>query len=225
VYYLKDGLIVREVVNPQRKQIKPVKEGETIVTELEQLARLYPYDPVESLRVKSLVNFMTQDFTFSQIERLEATFTHFIAGKIDTKSAMKMLMLAFDKGGVGLEEKEARRMVSMADKLLDQAGDIKRFRKQYDQAHVFFNQHQLAERLRDHLLGAYHMKLTKKQDENLVEIIADRVVGVSGEKEFSDRLLEGSSKNGLGLSFNEAEDLTRYFEKIIAQGVDVSYKA
>jgi hypothetical protein len=113
----------------------------------------------------------------------------------------------------------------MADKLLSEAGDIKRFRKQYDQAHAFFNQHQLAERLRDHLLGAYHMKLTKKQDENLVEIIADRVVGVSGEKEFSDRLLEGVSKDGLGLSFNEAEDLTRYFEKIIAQGVDVSYKA
>jgi ABC-type lipoprotein export system ATPase subunit len=30
VYYLKDGFIVREVVNPQRKQIKPVREGETI---------------------------------------------------------------------------------------------------------------------------------------------------------------------------------------------------
>ena len=52
VYYLKDGFIVREVVNPQRKQIKPVREGETIVTELEQLARLFPYDSVETLRVK-----------------------------------------------------------------------------------------------------------------------------------------------------------------------------
>jgi hypothetical protein len=29
---------------------------------------------------------------------------------------------------------------------------------------------------------------------------------------------------GLGLDEKEADDLTRYFEKIIAQGVDVSYK-
>ena len=61
VYYLKDGFIVREVVNPQRKQIKPVKEGETIVTELEQLGRLFPYDSLDTLIVKSFTTCLTQD--------------------------------------------------------------------------------------------------------------------------------------------------------------------
>lgn len=80
VYYLKDGRILREVVNPQRKQIKPVREGETIVTELEQLARLYPYDSVETWRVKSMVNFLTQDYTFDQIGRLEHAVDMFLQG-------------------------------------------------------------------------------------------------------------------------------------------------
>jgi putative ABC transport system ATP-binding protein len=225
VYYLKDGVIVREVVNPQRKQIKPVKEGETIVTELEQLARLFPYDSIESLRVKSLVNFVTQEYTFSQLERLEKAMEYFISGKMQKDTIIKTLVLPYDRGGVGLDEKEARRIVHTADKMLSQADDIRRFRKQFDNAHVFFDQHRLAERLRDHLLNSHRMKLSKKQDENLVEIIADRVVGVNGEQEFLTRLSESVPKGGLSLTFEEAEEMTRYFEKIIAQGVDVSYKS
>lgn len=225
VYYLKDGYIVREVVNPQRKQIKPVKEGETIVTELEQLARLYPYDSVETLRVKSLVNYVTQDYTFSQLERLERVMEYFISGKIDGEAAIKTLVLPYDRGGVNIPEKEARRIVHVAEKMLSQADDIRRFRKQYDQAHTFFDQHKLSERLRDHLLYAHRMKLSAKQDENLVEVIADRVVGVSGEAEFNERLNANITAGGLGLSVAEADDITRYFEKIIAQGVDVSYKS
>jgi len=225
VYYLKDGVIVREVVNPQRKQIKPVKEGETIVTELEQLARLYPYDSIESLRVKSLVNYVTQDYTFSQIERLEKALEFFISGKVNKDAVVQALVLPYDRGGVGIGEKEARKMVHIADKMLTQANDIKRFRKQFDQAHVFFDQHKLAERLRDHLLNVHRMRLSKKQDENLVEIIADRVVGVSGEEDFLISLTKAVISGGLGLSQTEAEEMTRYFEKIIAQGVDVSYKS
>jgi hypothetical protein len=48
---------------------------------------------------------------------------------------------------------------------------------------------------------------------------------VSGEIEFNTRIMESQSKGGLGLSEKEADDITRYFEKLIAQGVDVSYKA
>lgn len=225
VYYLKDGAIVREVVNPQRKQIKPVKEGETIVTELEQLARLFPYDSVETLRVKSLVNYVTQEYTFSQIERLEKVMEYFILGKIDAEAAIKALVLDYEKGGVSVPEKEARRTVHIASKMLTQADDIRRFRKQYDQAHTFFDQHKLSERLRDHLLYAHKMKLSQKQNENLVEIIADRVVGVSGEQIFHENLRRNVNARGLSLSEDEADDVTRYFEKLIAQGVDVSYKS
>ena len=93
VYYLKDGKVVREVVNPQRKQIKPVSEGETIVTELEQLARLFPYDSVDTLRVKSLVNYLTQDYSFDQLIRLERAAGMYIVGKIDNDAFIKALVL------------------------------------------------------------------------------------------------------------------------------------
>lgn len=225
VYYLKDGFIVREVVNPQRKQIKPVREGETIVTELEQLARLFPYDSVDTLRVKSLVNFLTQSYTFRQLVRLEHVIVLFIKGKIDREAFIKSLILPYDKGGVDITENEARRMVGVAEKLISQSDDIRRFRAKKDNDDVFFSQHKLAERLSDHLTGMYRIKLNKEQNTNLVEMIADRVTGVADEEQFNEGMMQSIRNNGLGLDLKEADELTRYFEKIIAQGVDVSYKA
>ena len=40
----------------------------------------------------------------------------------------------------------------------------------------------------------------------------------------NERLMKGVRSGGLSLSEKEADEMTRYFEKIIAQGVDVSYK-
>jgi len=224
VYYLKDGWIVREVVNPQRKQIKPVKEGETIVTELEQLARLFPYDSVENLRVKSLTNYLTQDYSYDQLIRLERTLHFFISGKVDKRAFIKSLILPYEQGGIGIEERVAKEMAVKSSSIINQAVDIRRFRARQHSDSAFFNQHQLAERLRDHLLHTFRMKLSKKQDQNLVDLIADRVTGVSAEAEFNEKLMLGLSRNGLALAEKEADSLTRYFEKLIAQGVDVSYK-
>ncbi|USN87824.1 MAG: ABC transporter ATP-binding protein [Candidatus Nomurabacteria bacterium] len=225
VYYLKDGHIVREVVNPQRKQIKPVKEGETIVTELEQLARLFPYDSVDTLRVKSMVNFLTQSLTYDQLIRLERAIVLFIKGKLDKRAFIKGLIETEENGGVEVSLAEAKRMASVAEKLITQSDDIRRFRAKKDNADIFFSQHQLAERLRDHLIGTFKIKLNKDQNNNLVELIADRVTGVIEEAEFNEYLSKSIRNDGLSLDSKEADELTRYFEKLIAQGVDVSYKS
>jgi ABC-type methionine transport system ATPase subunit len=225
VYYLKDGFIVREVVNPQRKQIKPVKEGETIVTELEQLARLYPYDPVETLRVKSMVNYLTQDYSFDQIIRLEHAIALYIQGKIDRDAFVKSLILPYERGGAQIEEREARKMANTINKMIDQANDVRRYRARKDNNGVFFAQDKLAERMQIHLVNTYNIKLSKEQNTNLTEIIADRVTGVISEGELNQRLMGGIKAGGLTLSEKEADNMTRYFEKIIAQGIDVSYKS
>ena len=71
VYYLRDGQVEREVINPEKKQIKQTDPGTSILSEIEKLARIYPYASPQELRVKSVVNFLTQDIGFDQIERLE----------------------------------------------------------------------------------------------------------------------------------------------------------
>ena len=225
VYYLKDGLIVREVVNPQRKQIKPVKEGETIVTELEQLARLYPYDSVDSLRVKSLTNYLTQGYTFDQIIRLEKAIGLLIKGKIHKKKFIDTLTKKFGQGGVGIDKKTANEMADVSINLVRQADDIRRFRSKRDSDSAFFEQHKYAERIREYLVEHHNVKLSKDAVTNLTEMIADRVSGVAGEDDFHERLEQNISSGGLKLEGKISDEVTRYMEKLIALGVDVSYKS
>ena len=225
VYYLKDGRVVREVANPQRKQIKPVKEGETIVTELEQLARLFPYDSVDTLRVKSLVNFLTQQYTFDQLVRLERAVDLLIQGKIHKKKFIEMLMRQYSEGGVEMERSEAERMAAVSIEIIRQANDVHRFRSKNDSDAVFFEQHKFAERIKEYLMEYHSVALSKRASENLTEMIADRLSGIDTESQFHTRLIEKERTGGLSLVEKIADDITRYMEKLIALGVDVSYKA
>ena len=225
VYYLKDGFIVREVVNPQRKQIKPVKEGETIVTELEQLARLYPYDSVETLRVKSLTNFLTQEYTFSQLVRLERAIQLLIKGKIHKKNFIDALVKKYDEGGVGIDRKTAEKMADVSVTIVKQAEDVHRFRNDNESDTAFFAQHKFAERVREYLLEHHKIPLTKKTEANLTMCVADRLLGIHDEKGFFESLGQSVKEGGLGLREDIREDISRYMEKLIALGVDVNYKA
>jgi ABC-type multidrug transport system ATPase subunit len=225
VYYLKDGFIVREVVNPQRKQIKPVREGETIVTELELLARLFPYDSIDTLRVKSLTNFLTQDYTFTQLIRIEKAIHLLIDGKIHKKLFIDALVKKYDEGGVGIDRKTAEHMASASVSIVKQSADIKRFRSDNDSDAAFFSQHKFAERVREYLLENHRIKLTKAMEANLTTMIADRLSGVTGDKDFHRELMALTKDGGLHLKEDLADDMARYMEKLIALGVDVSYKA
>jgi len=225
VYYLKDGFIVREVVNPQRKQIKPVKEGETIVTELEQLARLFPYDSVDTLRVKSLTNFLTQDYSFDQLVRLEKAINLLIKGMIHKKLFIDALVKEYDEGGVGVDRKTAEHMADVSVALVQQSVDVKRFRSDNESDAAFFSQHRFAERVREYLLERHRIPLSKAMEANLTTMIADRLAGVHGEHEFHLQLSRPIRDGGLGLNEKMSDDMARYMEKLIAIGVDVSYKA
>ena len=225
VYYLKDGFIVREVVNPQRKQIKPVKEGETIVTELEQLARLFPYDSVDTLRVKSLTNFLTQDYSFDQLVRLEKAINLLIKGMIHKKLFIDALVKEYDEGGVGVDRKTAEHMADVSVALVQQSVDVKRFRSDNESDAAFFSQHRFAERVREYLLERHRIPLSKAMEANLTTMIADRLAGVHGEHEFHLQLSRPIRDGGLALNEKMSDDMARYMEKLIAIGVDVSYKA
>lgn len=225
VYYLKDGFIVREVVNPQRKQIKPVREGETIVTELELLARLFPYDSIDTLRVKSLTNFLTQDYSFNQLIRIEKAISLLINGKIHKKLFIDALVKKYDEGGVGIDRKTAEHMASASVSIVKQSADIKRFRNDNDSDAAFFSQHKFAERVREYLLENHHIPLTKVMESNLTTMIADRLSGVTADKDFHRELMALTKDGGLHLKEDLADDMARYMEKLIALGVDVSYKA
>jgi hypothetical protein len=116
-------------------------------------------------------------------------------------------------------------MALVSINLVRQADDIRRFRGKRDSDSAFFEQHKYAERIHEYLVEHHHVTLSKDAKANLTEVIADRVSGVSGEDDFHERLERSVGNGGLKLDSKVSDGVTRYMEKLIALGVDVSYKS
>ncbi len=218
VFYMRDGALRRVVVNPEKQQVKRVKPGETIVTEIEQLARLYPYaEPVE-LKVKSVVNFATQTMTFSQLERLEKAVLEVIKGSMDDGMFHKFLLRSFVSGGVGLPIEESTSITKRIFGLMRYSRDVARFRESIHDDGVFMHQRKIIERLIEYMTEEIGLTSTEDQLRVLRTAFTERIGGILTADEFLQRLILTPREGGAYYKEYDAELVTRYMEKLIAQG-------
>jgi putative ABC transport system ATP-binding protein len=218
VFYMRDGALRRVVVNPEKTQVKRVKPGETIVTEIEQLARLYPYaEPIE-LKVKSVVNFATQTMTFSQLELLEKVVLEVLKGTMDEKMFFDFLVKDIVMGGVGLIHEEAMDITKKVFQLIKYSRDVARFRSTMHDENVFMHQSELVDNLLLYLTEESGIKSTDAQLKVLRESVSDRVSGITNLEDFQERLMIGPELGGGAYPSKDAVVITRHLEKLIAQG-------
>jgi len=218
VFYMKDGGLRRIVANPEKEQVKRVKPGETIVTEIEQLARLYPYSEPLELKVKSIVNFLTQNLSFTQIELIEKAILKILDGKMDKEMFYKLLVKPLHSGGVGLLPYEARRMSEKMIKLFEQSQDVRRFREKSKNDNMFFYQQKFIDRLKTYIIEEHNLKISEQQSKILDSAIAERIGGIITRENFDQRLILPFDMGGAEFDERVAEGITRYLEKLIAQG-------
>ncbi len=218
VYYLKDGLVSREVINPDKKQIKPIKKGTTLITEVERLARLYPYLPPAELKVKSIVNFLTQNLTFEQLERFESLVKLAIEGKISINQFEKIISAPFYKGGVGISKNRAQEMSQQLGRILEESINVKRFRRMVNQGQKEpSKQEKIIKKLRATLLDEYEGEVTPVQVKRLEQAIKNRLEANIQHKEFQNILNTSLKNGGVGFKRKTAKKLSFYLEKLIAQ--------
>jgi putative ABC transport system ATP-binding protein len=218
VFYMRDGILRRIAVNPEKPQIKRVKPGETIVTEIEQLTRMYPYaEPVE-LKVKSIVNFATQTIGFRQIEHLEKGILDVLKGSLDESMFAAFLMKPRPHGGVGLHEEEARDMTRRVFSLMRYSADVQRFRAEMHQDGMFMHQQKYVDRVLEYLKEEVGLTPSKEQEKVLKLAVADRMGGIITRDEFADKLTLPLKLGGLAFTDDISFLIARHLEKLIAQG-------
>ncbi len=220
VLYLDYGKVDRIVINPEKRQIKKVRPGETIVTEIEQLARIYPYDSPEQLRVKSLINFLTQNLSFDQIVRLEKMTQHVIEGVLSEAQFRAILVADYEQGGCGIKPAQADEMTKRMYRVLSQSHDIVRFRRAGQaQARFDMERLELIKRVQGYVLAEYGVEPDSQRLERVTKMITSRVYGYIMREEFHRQLRLPEEDGGGGFDIYIAADLSRYLEKLIAQGV------
>jgi len=225
-YFLKYGGVDRIVTNPEKKQIKQIDPGTTITTELEQLARLYPYIDPSELRVKSVVNYITQKFSFDQITRLEKIVQDVVNGKMSQEIFMRVLMEEYDRGGVGIDIKSARDMGETLTRLLKQSINVARVRKlkEGEGKAVVSARHPLIKKIRQNVLDEIKIEITDEQEEKIDVIVYSRVSGYTNKEELKEQLVLPIEQGGGGLTKRNMHEFARYLEKLIAQGVNIFEK-
>jgi len=218
VFYMRDGVLRRIVVNPEKKQVKRTKPGETIVTEIEQLARLYPYaEPIE-LKVKSIVNYVTQTIGFSQITRLEKIILDVLKGFLDDTLFYDKLVRPFDKGGIGMHEAEAKEITRRVFILMKYSRDVQHFREHRAEDSAFIHQSKFIDRLIEYMETELKVTASAEQKRILKEAVAERVGGIKNGDEFLQTLVLPPSLGGAAFDHDVAQEISRNLEKMIAQG-------
>lgn len=224
IFYMKDGYLDRIVANPEKTQVKKINPGETIVTEIEQIQRVYPYDTPKQLRVKSIINYLTQNLSFDQIIRLEKFTEEIIDGRMSEDMFFKVLTTGYDQGGVGIDVLSASEMTSKIKRVIEQSRDIFRYRKMRKKASIGTMHHDFVRHVRDHVLEECKIELDEKLQNRLGVMIGNRIAGFSKKEDFKEQLLLSVEKNGIGLEKTTMHRIARYLEKLVAQGVHANTK-
>ena len=220
VFYMKDGLLERVVPNPEKKQIAKMDKQKMLVTEMEKLSKIYPYDNPVSLRVKSLVNYLTQNLNFDQILKLEDFTQLMVERKISKDEYAMLLTKRFHEGGIGVSSVEGRSMAEKVEQVLKQSEDIRRFRRRFMNNNFFSRENEVLKRLSDYIAQEYKEKLEPIKKKRLKELVYKRIASLIGREEFEGALRIPLDNGGLGISRLRSRRLTLYFEKILTQGVD-----
>ncbi len=224
VFYMKDGKLARTVPNPEKKQIAKINKQTNIVTEIDQLSKLYPYSPPTELKVKSLVNYLTQDLNFDQIERLEEFLEMILDGKMGGDEFVAVIAKDYEKGGVGVTAALAKVMEEKISKMLKHAEDVRRYRRRFEKNLFFDREDNLVDKLTKYVLTEFSGEALPKQLRLLKEAVRQRISGILKKEDFHKQLDLSLEEGGVGFKKQTAENITNYFEKIIAQGIQVEGK-
>lgn len=218
VYYLNEGKIVRDVPNPEKKQLAKTGEN-SIVTEVETLAKLFPYASIPELKVRSIINYLTQEINFRELGALERAVEEFVDGKMEDERFLSILQRSALEGGVGLDEKRAMQLTWKITSIINQSRDVSRFRDELEDDAAFFHQHKYIERIKRYLLDTCPSTITKQQQKLLEQFISDRLSGTFKPRIFEAQLYKKIEEGGVGLDTKSAIAVARYLEKLIVQGV------
>lgn len=220
VFYMKDGKVLRVVPNPDKKQIAKYDKQKFLVTEMDYLQKIHPYLTPKELKVKSLVNYLTQDLGFDQLAQLEKYVNMMVERKLDKEKFTFALTSKMSDGGVELSKSLAEVMGDKIHDILYQSEDILRYRRRLRDNQFYSKEADLIQRLTKYLIQSVKVQPTPQQLRALKENVYNRVSGVIRKEVFFKSLIKSVDKGGVGLGKSTARLLTNYFEKIIIQGVE-----
>src|SRR3990167_9988333 len=198
VFYLKDGELVREVVNKERSQHREEKVQPFATHALTEFAQYYPNLDEDDLKAKSMAHSLIPVEDEAVQSRLEHFVRQYFAGQLNKQQFIFSMNKSFEAGGVGYYEPTA---IHLAD---DLEGFLRESAVLHDQFRSFPDHYETLRRgiehLRNVLLAGYDGRfLSDEQLKRLEVAIKARLEGSIDHHGFREELKKRLREGGVGL--------------------------
>jgi putative ABC transport system ATP-binding protein len=202
VFHMKDGRIVRVVVNPKRKQIGPFEEVK-VVKKAPPRKKPLPHP-------RALAQYLLTSLDEPIIRRLENVIRKRILGEINEQQFREILDKPFEEGGVGLYRQTAESFAQKIERVLAES-EISKEEVLPEKPKEEIEKR--VESLRKFLLEGWRGSLkVEEQLKRLDEAIRLRLEGKIDKREFQRRLDLPLKEGGVGLDRRTARNFARKLE-------------
>ncbi len=215
VVYMKDGKIIREDVNRDKRPAEAAKKDfvttpENISNELRLLMRTFKNLSLQQVGVllipfkaKQLMTHILSELTEEQSSAAEALLKEFLFKNLDETGFKTRLDLDAEKGGAGWNKLRAISFVDRAQEIVSIASQISK------------NPEQALITVSDYLIGSYHLKLDDEELLRFRAFIKMRIENKMDRFGLQQRLDFSKKLGGVGLYRGTAEKVVREMELLM----------
>ncbi|MEI6304848.1 MAG: ABC transporter ATP-binding protein [Candidatus Taylorbacteria bacterium] len=212
VFYLKDGVLERVVVNTNKGRTLTGKDGEQ--SEFDKLAANNPDLSRLRIHAKLLMRTLLMPYDIDTEQKIEISIEDYISKKITKQELVKIL--DDEKIGAGLYSQKAKRI---ANTIFEASDEIEKVEKivTTERAHETKQVNDEVSIIRKHLLDQYRGKVSLSQVRKLDKFIGKRIRADISDKELLKLLDESEKLGGVGLNRLTARRFSREIELVISK--------
>ncbi|NTW46101.1 MAG: ABC transporter ATP-binding protein [Candidatus Moranbacteria bacterium] len=217
VIHMRDGRVIKEEVNKDKRPVEAKKEEETRPVEetpemrelsilMSSFKSLLPQQVNMLLvpyKAKQLLNHLLSDLNEEQVSIAETLVREVLFRNIESKTLCERLDLDYDRGGGGWNKTRAEHFTERMDRILEQTESLKA------------GSPESVSGFADYLVRAFHLRLDEKQSLRLRNILSLRIESKIGQAELKKRLDAPVRQDGVGLHSQTAEKIARDVEIVM----------
>ncbi len=209
VFHMKDGRVVKETINPEKKQIAPLKKEEASENEYKVMSQEYPHLEEAQIKAKIILEHILHQYGIDTRQKIEKAITKYISGEINKEKMQEIFDLPPERGGANLYKQTAKKM---ADQVANLSSHVKL--KERKSSYISPLREKVIN-ISKILLDEYSGTLSFDQIERLKEALVERILGKIQKKKLKQFLDKPFSRGGVGLNRRTANDFTRKIEVIL----------
>ncbi len=209
VFYIKDGAVTKEAAGD------PKKVSETLSRRM--YGKLAPELSQNQLTAHTFSNLFLRGYSDPELKRFEFFLNQRLDSKIEPDVFAMVLHRPWREGGLGLWKQKAARVATWVEDVIEKRREVSDVYKELE-LHPESPLRDDVEKLKAWLLGEYSGKVSELQNDQLTELVNERIRGIITPENLFSILSLPRSKSGLGFSTRTARRIDEKLEFILKEG-------